>query len=374
MKKFTLLLLCFFTFGFVHAESSFYVGEGGENHTIMFAESTLENGFFDKSDIWITDKIKANLISSLQCYGGFNCIDLAEAKNILKVQKQLESGIYDDSQSIEIGKLVKAKEVVNIKTTRLPSGSYSINITIFNVEKGTIIGMFSSPKTYESAESYVLQAHYDCVSPILKQLKVKPTQEGKSALEEDKKTAETQAEKNKAVALENAKLEAERSEMAEKQAKIVAEEKARKEAQEKAEYERNQKILADKKAKEAEAYAKAKQQNPFAKETYVTEFENGSKYDSYSVKFTSQTECTITVISEDTKGNKHIYSNSGSYSYGDNILSVNARFANQEIKHVQKINWKGQINFKNGYNNFYLMIPVTSNENAKKIRAEFRKK
>lgn len=63
MKKFTLLLLCFFTFGFVHAESSFYVGEGGENHTIMFAESTLENGFFDKSDIWITDKIKANLIS-----------------------------------------------------------------------------------------------------------------------------------------------------------------------------------------------------------------------------------------------------------------------------------------------------------------------
>lgn len=207
----------------------------------MFAESTLENGFFDKSDIWITDKIKANLISSLQCYGGFDCIDLAEAKNILKVQKQLESGIYDDSQSIEIGKLVKAKEVVNIKTTRLPSGSYSINITIFNVEKGTIIGMFSSPKTYESAESYVLQAHYDCVSPILKQLKVKPTQEGKSALAEDKKTAETQAEKNKAVALENSKLEAERSEMAEKQAKIVAEEKARKEAQEKAEFERNQK-------------------------------------------------------------------------------------------------------------------------------------
>lgn len=374
MKRFALFLFCIFSLCLVHAESSFYVGEGGEKHTIMFALSTIENGIYDKSDEWVTEKIKTNIISALHSYGGFNCIDLAEAKNILKVQKQLESGIYDDSQSIEIGKLVKAKEVVNIKTTRLPSGSYSINIILFNVETGSILGMFSSPKTYDSAESYVIQAHYDCIAEMIKQLNVKQTEEGKKSLLADIEAAEAQSEKNKIIAKENAKLEAERSELAEKQARLAAEENAKKEAEEKAEFERNQKILADKKAKEAEAQARAKKQNPFANETYITDFENGSRYDTYVIKFLSQTECSLTLTSEDSKGMKHTYSNSGSYSFGDEILSINVRFANQEVKHVQKISWKGQISFKNGYNNFYLMIPVSSNESAKKIRAEFRRK
>ena len=137
-------------------------------------------------------------------------LDLNEAKSILKVQKQLESGMYDDSMSIEIGKLIKAKEFVNIKSTRLPSGSYSINITLFNVETGAILGMFSSPNTYDSSESYALQAHYDCISEILSRLGIKLTQEGKNVLQNEKKIAAAQAQKNKEVAKVNAKIEEER--------------------------------------------------------------------------------------------------------------------------------------------------------------------
>lgn len=377
MKKIFILLAILFSLP-IFAESSFYSGDGGKNHTIMFAESSLENGIFDKSDVWVTDKIKANLISVLHRYGGFNCIDLNEAKSILKVQKQLESGIYDDSVSIEIGKLVKAKEFVNIKTTRLPSGAYSINITLFNVESGAILGMFSSPKTYDSAESYAMQAHYDCAAEILKKLGIKLTSAGEKSLASEQKTASEQAEKNKILAKENAKIEAEKSEQmrkeSERRAKIEAEEREKREAKEKAELAATQKALAEKKAREAAAYAKAKEQNPFAKETYVCEFENGSRYDSYKIKFTSQNECTVTVTSIDSKGVEKSVTKSGSYSYGEEILSVNVRMQNTDVKHVQKIQWKGAVSFKNGYKTFYLMIPVSSNEGAKKIRAEFQQK
>lgn len=375
MKKLLIIIFCLVvSLGFCFAEDSFFEGDGGKNHSIMFAGSTLENGIFDGSDEWICAKVKSNLISAMSRFGGFTCIDMAATKNIIKVQKELESGLYDEKQSIEIGKLVKAKEIINISSTRLGSGSYSVIITLFNVETGAILGMFSSPKTYESTESFAIQAHYECIPFLLNQLGVKQTSEGKRVLQEEILTAQKQVAANKKVAEENAKLEAERTEKAERQAKIAAEEKAKKLAAEKAEYEANQKILAEKKAKEAAAAAKAKQQNPMFKETYSAEFENGSRYDKYILKFTSQNECTVTVISENSQGVKNEITASGNYTYQNEMLTVSVRMKNDKVKHVQKINWKGAVSFKNGYNTFYYMIPVNSNEDAKKIKAEFHKK
>lgn len=375
MKKLLIIIFCLVvSLGFCFAEDSFFEGDGGKNHSIMFADSTLENGIFDSSDEWICAKVKSNLISAMSRFGGFTCIDMAATKNIIKVQKELESGLYDEKQSIEIGKLVKAKEIINISSTRLGSGSYSVNITLFNVETGAILGMFSSPKTYESTESFAIQAHYECIPFLLNQLGVKQTSEGKRVLQEEILTAQKQVAANKKVAEENAKLEAERTEKAERQAKIAAGEKAKKLAAEKAEYEANQKILAEKRAKEAAAAAKAKQQNPMFKETYSAEFENGSRYDKYILKFTSQNECTVTVISENSQGEKNEITASGNYTYQNEMLTVSVRMKNDKVKHVQKINWKGAVSFKNGYNTFYYMIPVNSNEDAKKIKAEFHKK
>ena len=286
----------------------------------------------------------------------------------------MESGLYDEKQSIEIGKLVRAKEIVNITSTRLSSGSYSINISLLNVETGVILGMYASPKTFDSTESFAILAHYDCIPFLLMQLGVKQTSLGKRTLQEEMQVAKNQVIENKAIAKENAKLEAERTELAEKQAKIVAEEKARKAAAEKAEYEANQKALAEKKARAVAAAAKAKEQNPFFNETYVTEFENGSRYDKYIVKFVSQNECSITVSSVNSQGVKAEFTADGSYAYKNQTLSIFARMKNDKVKHVQKINWKGMVTFKNGYNTFYLMIPVNSNDNAKKIKAEFQKR
>lgn len=358
----------------IFAEDSFFEGNGGKNHTIMFANSVLENGIFDNSDEWICSKVKTNLISALNRFGGFSCVDMASTKNIINVQKELESGLYDEKQSIEIGKLVRAKEIVNITSTRLASGAYSINVSLLNVESGVILGMYTSPKTFDSTESFAILAHYDCIPFLLNQLGVKQTSEGKRTLQEEIQTAKNQVIENKTVAVANAKLEAERTELAEKQAKIAAEEKARKLAAEKAEYEANQKAIAEKKAREAAAAAKAKQQNPFFKETYVTEFENGSRYDKYIVKFVSQNECSITVISENSQGIKGEFTAIGSYVYQNQMLSVSARMKNDKVKHVQKIDWKSMVTFKNGYNTFYLMIPVNSNDDAKKIKAEFQRR
>ena len=378
MKRFVFFISGLLLTFFLYSESPFHNDTKKHDHKIMFAESELENGIYDKTDVWVTDKIKTNLISVLQRYGGFKCIDLAEAKNILKVQRQLESGIYDDSQSIEIGKLIKAKEIATIKTTRLPSGSYSINITFLNVESGMILGTFTSPKTYDSAESYALQAHYDCVPDILKLFGIKQTNQSLLSLQEEIKIAAEQAKKNKIVALENEKKEAERSEKAkqeaERRAKIENEEREKRKARERAEAIAAQKAIAEKKQRQREAYEKAKKQNPFANETYSYEFENGSKFDKYKIKFISQNQCMITVTSIDSKGIQKSASGSGSYSWGNEILSIKVYLPNSDIKHIQKIQWKGQVSFKNEYKTFFLMIPVNSNEGAKKIRAEFQLK
>lgn len=371
MKKLISFFCLIFSLNIIFAEDSFFEGKGGKNHTIMFANSVLENGIFDNSDEWICAKVKTNLISALNRFGGFSCVDMASTKNIIKVQKELESGLYDEKQSIEIGKLVRAKEIVNITSTRLASGAYSINVSLLNVESGVILGMYTSPKTFDSTESFAILAHYDCIPFLLNQLGVKQTSEGKRTLQEEIQTAKNQVIENKTVAVANAKLEAERTELAEKQAKIAAEEKARKQ---KAEYEANQKAIAEKKAREAAAAAKAKQQNPFFKETYVTEFENGSRYDKYIVKFVSQNECSITVVSENSQGVKAEFTTNGSYVYQNQMLSISARMKNDKVKHVQKIDWKSMVTFKNGYNTFYLMIPVNSNDNAKKIKAEFQRR
>lgn len=394
MKRFVFFVFCLFMTSFLYSQKALYKGIGVTEHKIMFAESILENGIYDKTDVWITDKIKTNLISVLQRYGGFNCIDLAEAKNILKVQKQLESGIYDDSQSIEIGKLIKAKEIVNIKTTRLPSGSYSINIVFLNIESGEILGIFTSPITYDSGESYAIQAHYDCVLDILNRFAVKLTDYGMQSLQNEKKLALEQAEKNKLVAIENAKIEEERSEKAKaealRRAEIEQAEREKRIAKEKAEAEANRKAIAEKKRREQEirekaiaekkrleqiAYEKAlaeKKKNPFANETYSYDFENGSRHDSYEIKFLSQNECSVTVTSVDSKGEEKTFSADGNYSYGNEILSVSVHMPNTQIKHIQKIQWKGQVRFKNEYKTFFLMIPVNSSKDAKKIRAEFQ--
>lgn len=374
MKKFVFCISLIFSVVLLFAENSFFEGKGGKNHTIMFASSTLENGIFDKSDEWLCEKVKYNLISALSRFGGFSCVDMAQAKNIVKVQKELESGLYDETQSIEIGKMIKAKEVINIVTTRLSSGSYSMTVTLFNVETGQILGMFSSPKTYESSESYAIQAHYECVTFLLNQLDVKQTAEGKRVLASEMNTARMQVETNKRVATENAKKEEERSERAAEQAKIAAEAKAKKQAQEKAEYEAAQKVLAEKKAKEAAAAAKAKQQNPLAKETYTTKVKSGSRQDVYTIKFTSQNACTVTVNSTNSKGVTSSFTADGNYTYQNEMLSISVQMQNQNVKHVQKINWKGAVTFKNGYNTFYMLIPVSSKADAEKIRAEFQLK
>lgn len=371
-NKLIFIFSIMFVLNSVYAEDSFFEANGGKNHTIMFAYSTLENGIYDKSDEWICAKVKSNLIAAMSRFGGFTCIDMGATKNIIKVQKELESGLYDEKQSIEIGRLVKAKEVINISSTRLGSGAYSVNVTLFNVETGAILGMFSSPKTYESTESFAIEAHYECIPFLLDQLGVKQTSEGKRVFQNEILAAHDQVILNKRVAEENARLEAERSEKAERQAKIIAEEKAKKLAAEKAEYEANQKVLAAKKAQEAAAAAKAKEQNPLFKETYSAEFENGSRYDKYILKFTSQNECTVTVVSENSQGIKNEVTASGNYTYQDEMLTVSIQMRNDKIKHVQKINWKGAVSFKNGYNTFYYMIPVNSNEGAKKIKAEFQ--
>jgi len=380
-RKLFVLLLSIFVAGAVFAEDSFFEGNGGKDFTIMFAESTLENGLFDKTDVWVTDAIKSNLISTMTRFGGFTCLDIANAKKILKVQRELESGVYSDEESIEIGKLIKAKNIINIKTTRLSSGAYIINVTLYNVETGAILGVYSSPKSYETPESYVLEAQYEPVPLLLNQLGVKMTAEGKAKLAEEISLAQKQSERNKQIALENAKREAERAELAEKERerkrKIEEEEREyqrQRAKEEKEEYEAAQRELQEKKQKEIEAKLAEKRKNPLKNEVYSTEIQNGTKFDSYTIQFTSVNQCTVTVSSTNSSGETKTVTKSGTYTYSDELLTFTVNMPNQDVKHVQKIVWKGKISFVDDeFSSFYMLIPVGSTPDAKRVKATFIK-
>jgi len=47
---------------------------------------------------------------------------------------------------------------------------------------------------------------------------------------------------------------------------------------------------------------------------------------------------------------------------------------NQDVKHVQKIVWKGKISFVDDeLSSFYMLIPVGSTPDAKRVKATFIK-
>ena len=49
-KRFVLFIFALFITFSTYGQNSLYEGSGGKNHTIMFANSILENGVFDQSD------------------------------------------------------------------------------------------------------------------------------------------------------------------------------------------------------------------------------------------------------------------------------------------------------------------------------------
>ncbi len=404
MKIRIFLVLCVALFSAsAFAEKGFYEGAGGEGKVIMVTSTPVQNAARDGSDSFLPAKLRENVVAGLSRYGGFSVIDLAEAKNVAQIQKQLESALYDDSVLIEAGRMEKAKQAVTVRASRLPSGSYTVSVSMFDVESGKTTAQYSSPKTFDSAESCALLAHFECVQYLIVRLDVIPTEAGKAAVAKEKAEAEKEsvavkerAEKAKKLAkqqaaekaaaqkaanLEQMELERQRFELEERKKDAETKREREQKEYERAEEARIQAEADEQRRREeaelqeaAEARAARKAQNPFAGETYTVRIENGSNLDTYTMVFTGVSECSVTVSSLDAANRESTFTASGNYSYSGKIFSLDVIMRGSPVKHLQALHWKSAVAFKNGYGVAELTIPVSSSANAKRVKAEFLRK
>jgi hypothetical protein len=101
--------------------------------------------------------------------------------------------------------------------------------------------------------------------------------------------------------------------------------------------------------------------------------EHGNYEDTYQITFRGGGSCFVEISSTDPRNRTSRQSAEGTYSYSGNVLTVNARFRNNEISYIRQIDWKTAINLAPDNRSFSLVIPVSHVSGSERVRAVFRK-
>lgn len=258
-KKIILSALAVFTAIPLFPATGYFTGNGGQGKTILIYKSVLENGKSDKSDEWISNKIKLDILNDLVNYSNLTVIDAAEKENIRKIQKEYESSEYSEENPIQLGKSLQAKYYITITTTRTASSGeskYTANVQITNIETRKTEGGYNLSKSY--SESEYITKHGIISAEILTQLGVNLTSAGKRLIQygtfesEEKLNLSDYEENLSAINAEIAKLNAEES-------KLTAQNLTSLEAEaEKARIETQKAILAQQQKNEQERIERLK--------------------------------------------------------------------------------------------------------------------
>lgn len=178
-KAFTLFIM--FVPFLIAAQSAYFAGNGGKGKIVLIEEPTMVNGLKNGSDKWLSQSVKTDVLSDLSQYSAIKILESEQQKNVLKLQKESESIIYDESDTLELGRMLKAREYVKITITRIDKQGeslYGLQATIVNIESGSAEGSYN-PKTYYSQTDFLTKAHGELSSGILEELGVELTETGK---------------------------------------------------------------------------------------------------------------------------------------------------------------------------------------------------
>ena len=165
----------------VFGQSALYNGKGGEGKVVLLDEPVMVNGLKNGSDKWLTQSVKTDVLSDLSQYSAMKLLESEQQKNVLKLQKESESAMYDDNDMLELGRMVKAREYIKLTITRIEQKGqnlYGLQATIVNIETGTSEGGYN-PKSYYSQTDFLTKAHGELSAGVLEQLGVELTETGK---------------------------------------------------------------------------------------------------------------------------------------------------------------------------------------------------
>ena len=165
----------------VFGQSALYNGKGGEGKVVLLDEPVMVNGLKNGSDKWLTQSVKTDVLSDLSQYSAMKLLESEQQKNVLKLQKESESAMYDDNDMLELRRMVKAREYIKLTITRIEQKGqnlYGLQATIVNIETGTSEGGYN-PKSYYSQTDFLTKAHGELSAGVLEQLGVELTETGK---------------------------------------------------------------------------------------------------------------------------------------------------------------------------------------------------
>ncbi len=171
-KKHSIFLLILFCTAFLHAQSAYFTGNGGQGKNVLIYRSTIENA--GKSENYIAAVIKDSFKTVLTRYSNLNVLDATQAEDIKKIQKK-------SSDLIESGKIYNAKTVISIVTTKNSGGKFNISVSVNNAETARNEGGYTSSVWYTEDE-YLQKAANEAAAEILPLLGVKLTNTGKQMI------------------------------------------------------------------------------------------------------------------------------------------------------------------------------------------------
>lgn len=162
-------------------ESEYYKGNGGATISLEVEEPILSGNLSDEVQ-WLPNFTVNMLSDFLAKYSAITIVDKHNQQTLLKLLKEQESGLYDDTQSVELGKFAVAQNILIVNITAKNS-SYAISCKVNNKETNTSIAAYSNANCsladLESGDVLKL-----AVADILTQLKVELTDKAKNELAE----------------------------------------------------------------------------------------------------------------------------------------------------------------------------------------------
>jgi hypothetical protein len=93
--------------------------------------------------------------------------------------------------------------------------------------------------------------------------------------------------------------------------------------------------------------------------------------DVYEITFKPGNRCSFTVSSYDSKNVERTQTGNGTYTYGGEVLSMNVNFRKGSIPYLTKIDWRVMIGLNADKSSFNIVVPVSSQAGAKRVRATF---
>ena len=177
MKK----IICLAVFSLLSLSAfceSLFTGDGRKDLSVQVESPELHNIGDDSA--WIPDFVVNTISDDIGKYSNITVVDVQNAKKIAETQKRDEKGLADDSDLVEAGAFMVARNVLLVSITQKPT-SYALSVRINDKEKNVSIASYSEPNcSYGNLQSGL--ALKEAVADLLGQLDVSLTAEGKQKL------------------------------------------------------------------------------------------------------------------------------------------------------------------------------------------------